>query len=280
VNSVWERRDGRGWVYMIDHFLASALNWQIFALLTLVTVPAGTLLAASVYRLKCSTAVELDQRSRDYAQIVYLGLFALTALMLTLSSLEVRTSLGNVSAKVKEEGIALIHLDRLLMQYGPEQTTEARSLLSDYAKVVIAEDWPLIRKGAPDGSPLAYELLLKLNHDLGELPKIQGGLVAHMLEDLNDLEQLHDDRIIAASGMRLPSLFWWLISALIAAVCIVAGLIIVRPAGFIFLAIKLTAIGFMISFLAVLDGPFRGETAVSAQPIIDAIEYLSAANAK
>jgi hypothetical protein len=51
--------------------------------------------------------------------------------------------------------------------------------------------------------------------------------------------------------------------------------LIVRPFGFVFLGIKLTAIALMVSFLAVLDGPFRGETSVSPDPIVYAIEYLS-----
>lgn len=263
-----------------EHFLTSASNWQVFAVLIAVIVSAGALLAASVYRVMRAAGVELDQRSRDYAQIVYLGLFALTALMMTLSTLEVRASVGKVSMKVKEEGFTLVHLDRLLMHYGPERTAEARKALSDYAKAVVDEDWPLMRQGAPDGSPRIYELLARLNRALGELPETHGGLVDRMLEDLNDLEQQHDDRIIAASDTRLPNLFWWLIGALVAAVCVMAGLIIVRPVGFIFLGVKLTAIALMVSFLAVVDGPFRGETAVSAQPIIYALDYLSAANAK
>lgn len=113
----------------LDHFLASALNWQIFALLITVIVLAGTILAAAVNCIMRNTGIELDQRSRDYAQIVYLGLFALTALMMTLSTLEVRSSVSKVSVKVKEEGFTIVHLDRLLMHYGPAQTTEARNAL-------------------------------------------------------------------------------------------------------------------------------------------------------
>lgn len=261
-----------------EHFLVSARNWQVFALLIAIIVSAGTLLAASVYRVVRATGLELDQRSRDYAQVVYLGLFALTALMMTLSTLEARATIGKVSTKVKEEGFNLVHLDRLLMHYGPERTAEARKTLADYAKAVIDEDWPLMRQGARDGSPRVYELLARLGGALGELPETHGGLVDRMVEDLNDLEQLHDDRIIAASETRLPTLFWWLIGALGAAVCVMAGLLIVRPVGFLFLGVKLTAIALMISFLAVMDGPFRGETSVSADPIVFAIEYLSAAH--
>ncbi|MHB1218196.1 MAG: bestrophin-like domain [Alphaproteobacteria bacterium] len=261
-----------------EHFLASAPNWQVFGLLIALIVSAGTLLAASVYRVVRATGIELDQRSRDYAQVVYLGLFALTALMMTLSTLEARASIGKIGTTVKEEGFTIVHLDRLLMRYGPERTAEARKALADYASAVVEEDWPLMRQGGRDGSPRVYELLARLNGALGELPETHGGLVDRMIEDLNDLEQQHDDRIIAASETRLPTLFWWLIGSLGAAVCVMAGLLIVRPVGFVFLGVKLTAIALMISFLAVMDGPFRGETSVSAEPIVFAIDYLSAAH--
>lgn len=137
-----------------------------------------------------------------------------------------------------------------------------------------------MQQGARDGSPRVYELLTQLNGALAALPETHGGLVDRMVEDLNDLEQQHDDRIIAASDTRLPSLFWWLIGALSAAICVMAGLLIVRPIGFIFLGVKLSAIGLMISFLTVVDGPFRGETSISSQPIVYALEYLSGAKIK
>lgn len=260
-----------------ERFLTLAPNWQVFGLLIAVIVTAGTLLAAAVYRSVRWSGIELDQRSRDYAQVVYLGLFALTALMMTLSTLEARATIGKIGTKVKEEAFVIIHLDRLLTQYGPERTAEARKLLSEYAKAVVNEDWPLMRQGAPDGSPRVYDLLERLNGALAQLPETSSGLVDRMLEDMNEIEQQHDDRIIAASDTRLPTLFWWLIGALSSAVCVMAGLLIVRPVGFIFLGVKLTAIALMVSFLAVMDGPFRGETSVSAEPIVFAIEYLSAA---
>ncbi|MCX7354517.1 MAG: hypothetical protein NTY59_06775 [Alphaproteobacteria bacterium] len=152
-----------------EHFLTSASNWQVFAVLITVIVSTGTLLAAVVYNVMRVTGTELDQRSRDYAQIVYLGLFALAALMMTLSTLEARASIGKVSTKVKEEGFTLVHLDRLLMHYGPERTSEARHTLSDYAKAVIAEDWPLMRQGAPDGSPHVYRIARAAQSRLGRI---------------------------------------------------------------------------------------------------------------
>ena len=86
-----------------------------------------------------------------------------------------------------------------------------------------------------------------------------------------------DDRIIAASQTRLPRFFWWLIGALTTVICVLAGMLATRAFALFFLGCKLTAIALMVSFLAVLDGPFRGETSVSAEPIIYAIDYLSAA---
>lgn len=262
-------------VSWFEHFLTTASNWQVFAVVIVVVVSAGTLLGAAVHRVVRATGIELDQRSRDYAQIVYLGIFALTALMMTLSTLEARAATGKIGARVKEEGFTLVQLDRLLLHYGPEGTAEARKALADYARAVVDEDWPLMRQGAPDGSPHVYALMERLQAAVSALPETDRSLMDRMLEDLNQLEQQHDDRIIAASEMRLPTLFWWLIGALSAAVCVMAGLLIVRPAGFIFLAVKLTAIGLMVSFLAVMDGPFRGETSISPEPVVFALDYLS-----
>lgn len=260
-----------------EHFLTAASNWQVFAVVIVVIVSTGTLLGAAVHHAMRATGIELDQRSRDYAQIVYLGIFALTALMMTLSTLEAWAATGKIGARVKEEGFTLIQLDRQLLHYGPERTAEARRVLANYARAVVDEDWPLMRQGAPDGSPRVYALMERLQAAVDALSEADGGLKDRMLDNLNQLEQQHDDRIIAASEMRLPTLFWWLIGALSAAVCVMAGLLIVRPVGFIFLAVKLTAIGLMVSFLAVVDGPFRSETSVSPEPIVFALDYLSGA---
>jgi len=197
-------------------------------------------------------------------------------LMMTLSTLEARSASGKISGRVKEEAFNLIHLDRMLVHYGEERTVTARRILADYAKAVVEEDWPLMRKGAPDGFPHVYDLMARLRVAIGTLPESHNGLIERMLDDVNDLEQDHDDRIIAASETRLPSIFWWLLGALTAAICCLAGFLLVRPYGFVFLGIKLTAIGLMVSFLAVMDGPFRGETSISPEAISNAIEYLSA----
>lgn len=259
----------------IDSFLSAARNWQICAVFIVVIVFVGLTLALLVNRFMRSTGVEIDQRTRDYAQVVYLGIFALTALMMSLSTLEARSTTGKLGGKVKEEAFNLVHLDRMLVHYGEEQTADARRVLADYAKAVVEEDWPLMRAGAPDGSPHVYDLMARLRVSIGTLPESHAGLVDRMLDDVNDLEQDHDDRIIAASETRLPSIFWWLIGALTAAICVLAGLLLVRPYGFVFLGIKLTAIGLMVSFLVVMDGPFRGETSISPDAISYAIEYLS-----
>lgn len=251
-------------------------NWQVFAVFIAVIVSAGLLIGLTINRVLRSTGLEIDQRTRDYAQIVYLGIFALTALMMTLSTLEARSTTSKMGAKVKEEAFNLVHLDRMLVHYGAERTADARRVLVDYAKAVVDEDWPLMRAGAPDGSVHVYDLMARLRIAIDALQESHNGLVDRMLDDVNDLEQQHDDRIIAASEARLPSIFWWLIGALTGAICILAGLLIVRPYGFIFLGIKLTAVGLMVSFLAVMDGPFRGETSISPEPISYAIEYLSA----
>lgn len=268
-----ERGAKRMW---LEHFLSVSRNWQVFAAFIAIIVSAGLFLSLVTNRAMRFAGIEIDQRTRDYAHIVYLGIFALTALMMTLSTLEARSTVGKLGAKVKEEAFNLIHLDRMLVHYGMERTAEARRGLADYAKAVVEEDWPLMRAGAPDGSARVYDLMAQLRIAIDALPESHNSLVDRMLDDLDELEQQHDDRIIAASETRLPSIFWWLIGALTAAICILGGHVIVRPYGFVFLGIKLTAIGLMVSFLAVMDGPFRGETSISPEPISYAIEYLSA----
>ncbi len=259
----------------LEHFLSVSRNWQIFAVFITGIVSVGLLVGLMVNRVLRFTKLEIDQRTRDYAQIVYIGIFALTALMMTLSTLEARTTTAKLGGKVKEEAFNLVHLDRMLLHYGAERTAESRRILADYAKAVVEEDWPLMRAGAPDGSDRVYDLMAQLRVAIDALPESHNGLVDRMFDAVNELEQDHDDRIIAASETRLLSIFWWLIGALIAAICVLAGLLIVRPYGFVFLGIKLTAVGLMVSFLAVLDGPFRGEISIPPDAIRYAIVDLS-----
>ena len=264
---------------LLEHFLATAPNWLIFACFLAVISACGLAFGYAVHRVVRATGVEIDQRTRDYGQIVYLGVFALTALVMTFSTVEVRASAAKAATTVREEGRTLVHLDRLLIRYGKDRTAEARALIAEYAKAVVEEDWPLMRAGKDDGAARVYDILARLEDDIAALPRggpVEAGLVDRMLEDMGDLGQQHDDRIIAAAEARLPSVFWWLIGALTAAVCVLAGTLAVRPFGLYFLGVKLTAIALMVSFLAVQDAPFRGETSVSAQPILYAIEYLSA----
>ncbi len=276
VNAAGDAPERGGKRMWLEHFLSAARNWQIFAVFIAIIVSAGLLLGLVVNRALRLTRLEIDQRTRDYAQIVYIGIFALTALMMSLSTLEARTATAKLGGKVKEEAFNLVHLDRMLVHYGEERTAEARRILVDYAKAVVEEDWPLMRAGAPDGSDRVYDLMARLRAAISVLPEGHNSLADRMLDAVNDLEQDHDDRIIAASETRLLSIFWWLIGALIAVICVLAGLLIVRPYGFVFLGIKLTAIGLMVSFLAVLDGPFRGEISISPEAISYAIAELSA----
>lgn len=273
------RRPCAGECMLFEQFLATASNWLIFVCFVAAISASGLVFGYAVHRAVRATGVEIDQRTRDYGQIVYLGIFALTALVMTFSTVEVRASAAKAATTVREEGRTLVHLDRLLIRYGKDRTAEPRAMIAEYAKAVVEEDWPLMRAGEDDGSARVYDILARLEDGLAALPRngpVETELVDRMLEDMGGLEQQHDDRIIAAAEARLPTVFWWLIGALTAAVCVLAGTLAVRPFSLFFLGIKLTAIALMVSFLAVQDAPFRGETSVSAQPILYALDYLSA----
>jgi hypothetical protein len=86
---------------LLEHFLATAPNWQIFACFLAVIPGCGLALGYTVHRAVRATGLEIDQRTRDYGQIVYLGVFALTALVMTFSTIEVRASFAKAATTVR-----------------------------------------------------------------------------------------------------------------------------------------------------------------------------------
>lgn len=148
----------------------------------------------------------------------------------------------------------------------PEPTgSTLQTLLKDYTRHIIDEDWPLQRKGViPAGGTQRINVFHSQLIKFEPQTKGQEALHGEALHQFNQLVSLRRLRLSSVSSGGIPSIMWYTVvtGAVICMVFIwlfnmsfIAQLILGGLASF--------AIATMICLSALMDNPFRGELSVS-----------------
>lgn len=146
-----------------------------------------------------------------------------------------------------------------------------------YAQLVVSDDWPAMADGglAPSTDQALHEVAV----EAGKVPAIGegSGWAALFIDDLHELRVARVERD-AAAGSALPGVLWLAI--------ILGGLITVgysavygsrdRLLHGLVTAALAAIVGLSIGVVVVLDSSYRGDSAVSAEPFVHAVELMDA----
>ena len=237
---------------------------------------AATLVAMFVKRLLPEKHLSAD--SKDVVKLG-MGLIAtLAALVLGLLIATAKGTYDTQSSAVKEYAANVILLDRVLKQYGLEETKDARVLLQKASQATMASLWPDSGAGsatfAPGETKGPLESLYENVAQLEPKTDAQRGLKARALDIIVDQGRARL-RMFAQQDSSLPVPFlvvlvFWLI-------ILFAGYGLLAPPNATVIAVLLVctlSVAGAIFLMLELATPFAGIMRVSSAPLRDAVNLL------
>ncbi len=219
--------------------------------------------------------------SADSKDVVKLGMGLIATLAALVLGLLIATAKGTYdtqSSAVKEYAANVLLLDRILKQYGPEETKDARELLKKASQATMASLWPDGGAGSANLAPgEAKGPLESLYENVAQLePKTdtQRGLKTRALDIIVDQGRARL-RMFAQQDSSLPLPFlvvlvFWLI-------ILFAGYGLLAPPNATVVAVLLVctlSVAGAIFLLLELATPFAGIMRISSTPMREVIHLL------
>ena len=204
----------------------------------------------------------LNEVVGDFLQ--YFGV--MYGLLLGLLAVATYQSHNDVEKAVSSEASSLGALYRDVTAYPEPQRTELKTLLREYTRYVIDEAWPLQRQGiVPPG---AVKRIAEFQENLvGFEPqtKAQEALHDAAMRQFNNFFEHRRTRLYSVNA-GIPGLLWYTVAVGALINMIFIWLFDLRLGTHLLLGGMISFfLATMISLIALMDNPFRGEVGVSAE---------------
>ena len=183
----------------------------------------------------------------------------------------------DASNLVTTEANLLGDISRMAESLSPDQRQQVLSALRDYAQLVADDEWPALAKGSV--SDRTTDTLNKLwkSYVMDQKPQtsLDAALYTESLRRLNDLSDTRRLRINASRDV-VPAMLWiLLIGGGITTVAFTYFFGVSDMRAQVLMVAALTGeIAFILLLLVVLDNPFKGDIAVSPDPIREQADHI------
>lgn len=188
----------------------------------------------------------------------------------------VMTTASDLDDKVSQEAQAIKSLNGLLILDGSPPALEARAALLAYTKSIVTDEWTVLQDG--HGSPATSKALSDLFRQIDRIePQSPKSVVifSKTLEAADRVAQIRNDRILSVTS-ALPDIFYTVSLLSILGVIIICGLRLIEatPVRAITLVVQLVMLTLMLGAIAIIDLPYLGDTATSAENLQDVYHAL------
>ena len=203
----------------------------------------------------------------------YRVVVSLTALVLAFSLVQAQNNLRTVQTELRREASALLELDREILRLDIPVDDLHRSLVQ-YGQAIVSDEWPLQVQGRRSRQVDGILVdMLRMSRQVGpqdsEAPAIRGSLV----RKLEQLADLREDRLTSAT-LRLPRAFWRATMALVLVTVLLAGATRWTKPYLMAVLLVSAALAVLIALVAIVDVPFRGESAVRPTELRRAVDAM------
>ena len=252
------------------------LHWlHHFPDVAILAVAFAALFAASAatpylgrHILRIPQRDEWDQAAYDGFKAV----MATASIVLAFSLVQANADLQTVEAKVAREGATLLTTDRALQRMGRPDALALRVDLEDFARKQVSLEWPLLAEAQRSAEvDDAFTKVSRGARALDPDDRRQEAIFAQVLRSVDDLSDARES-ILAEETLELPALFWITTMSLLAVALALGTLMKADLARVVGLAATSGAVGLLLAFVAVVDQPFSGQTSVSPQAILTAVD--------
>ena len=213
----------------------------------------------------------------DTTRNAFTVVIGFTGLVLAFSLVQAQINLRNLEAQVGTEAHNLAQMDRFLVRFGDPENGVLRGSLRDYADSIVKDEWPQLRKGNPSERTTAmFRPFSRGIFAIDPMPGRQSLIYTEMLKKADELAADRKARLVAASRLKLPSIFWEIIIFLLLTLLVLASfsesklsltrVVALGGEGF--------GLALLVAFVFICDQPFKGHTSVSPDPIIKVIAEM------
>lgn len=210
----------------------------------------------------------------DFVVRTQATLFTMTSLVLTFTLVQADINFRQADALVTNEASRIDQLDRLLTRYGDADVAKARPLLRAYATSLVTDEWPVMLKDQRhDNTAQTFAALSRRILAINPANERQNLMLGEMFRTLDTMADVRAQRLSIVT-IRLPPLYWWVVSLAVAMLLFVSSSIQQTPFRRTILCAQAAVVGGFLGFVFIMDQPFRGETAIQPDAIISAIQRI------
>jgi len=198
-----------------------------------------------------------------------------TGAVLAFSLVQAHSNLRNLEAQVGTEAHNLAQLDRLLVRYGDPGSGAIRISLRDYAISIVRDEWPELRNGRPSARTAAlFRPISRSVLAIDPPPGRQSLIYAEMLKKADEIAADRKARVVAATKLELPGIFWETIVALLFTLFTLAAFSEATFGRAVALGAQGFGIALLVALVFIYDEPFKGQSSVSSEPIATVIAEM------
>ncbi len=199
---------------------------------------------------------------------LYGGLYVMFGVIVGFTAFLVLNKYNAAQTTVQNEAADVARIYQLAQQFPESKRDEIQGLAESYARVVVEEEWPLMRQSRT--SPRAQALADRLRSAIQEFKpatSTEQVIYAQELDAVNDLHKDRDTRLLDV-GQRLPPILWIAVLGLSITMLLFACLVGIEDTRLHMLGVSALAGGIALVFFTIylLDRPFGTEFRVGPQP--------------
>ena len=199
----------------------------------------------------------------------------LFTLLLSLTFTDVVSELSETETVVESEAAAIEDARHDLRRFGVEETHEIRSLLIDYTRTVIDQEWPALSDDQLSAQP---DALLQQMGDavLGLEPnsRAQEVLQSRLITDVDRISNYRFSRLQQSrehpSSVLVVVFFGYLVTM------VYFGIYEPRPALLSLLLLYTVFVGVVIYLILAMGDPFHGVMSVDSAPFTNVLQAMQA----
>jgi Protein of unknown function (DUF4239) len=198
-------------------------------------------------------------------------------LLLGLISVAAYENFNQVETTVTQEAASLAALYRDATTYPDPIRGELQAMLRDYCRYVIDQAWPAQRKGLVlEGGTLRFTAFHRRLASFEPATKGQEIIHAETLRQFNQLIALRRMRVFNVTT-GIPPVMWYVVFIGAFINILIIWMFDMNLAAHLILGGLLSFfIGSVISLMAAMDNPFRGEVSVAPDAFVSVYESLMA----
>ncbi|MHB1219940.1 MAG: bestrophin-like domain [Alphaproteobacteria bacterium] len=262
---------------MLDAIYNATLNLPDLLILGVAAVvfgAVGGLISLFSYRLWFQRWSKHSNFEDRLAETAHDSFIAIIAFVLALSIANEFDNYSKAKEMVRQEALEISRIQREFVAIGPS-TEDARRSLKAYAESVVSDEWPSLARRPSDLSQVTQGRLNELWRSVRAVQRALGEPSENVRFDLSEymmkLEEDRESRLGAAKNL-IPTVFWTTMILFAIGESFLSGRRSVRRFGIQINVMHMSAIGLLMALILIFDNPFRGETSVSPQIILDALK--------